>query len=77
MTISKKIAAGAGAVGASLFAAMPAWANVAAANVAEAANTAVATVTEAAPAAAAAFVPTAAMVNKGDTTWMLVSARWC
>ncbi len=29
---------------------------------------------QAAPAAAAAFTPTADMVNKGDTTWMLVSS---
>ncbi|MGV3482402.1 MAG: ammonium transporter [Sphingobium sp.] len=67
MTISKKIAAGAGAVGASLFAAMPAWANVAAANIAETANAAVAALTEAAPAAVEATV------NKGDTAWMMVA----
>jgi Amt family ammonium transporter len=67
MTISKKIAAGAGAVGASLFAAMPAWANAVAANVADAATTAAATVTEAAPAAVEATV------NKGDTAWMMVA----
>jgi Amt family ammonium transporter len=74
MTLSKtKIAAGAGAL-ASLFAALPAWAQEAATNVAEAAGNAAATVTEAAPAAAAAFTPTAAMVNKGDTTWMLISS---
>ncbi|MBC7987402.1 MAG: ammonium transporter [Sphingomonadaceae bacterium] len=48
---------------ATLLAALPAWA----ANVAEA-------VTEAAPEAAAAFTPTADMVSKGDTAWMLISA---
>jgi len=67
MTISKKIAAGAGAIGASLFAAMPAWANAVAANVADAAATAATTVTEAAPAAVEATV------NKGDTAWMMVA----
>ena len=67
MTISQKIAAAAGAIGASMLLAVPAWANNAAATVADA-------VAEAAPAAAAAFTPTADMVNKGDTTWMLISA---
>ena len=61
-----KFVGGLGGVGAALFA-LPAWAQDAAANVTEA-------VTEAAPAAAAAFVPTAEMVNKGDTAWMLVSS---
>lgn len=42
--------------GATLFAALPAWAQ------------------EAAAAAPTPFVPTAAMVNKGDTTWMLISS---
>jgi len=67
MTISQKIAAGVGAIGASMLLAVPAWANNAAATVADA-------VAEAAPAAAAAFTPTADMVNKGDTTWMMISA---
>ncbi|RJF93271.1 ammonium transporter [Sphingomonas cavernae] len=74
MTTSRKIVASAGAIGASLLAAMPAWANTAVANVAEAAGNAAAAVTEAAPAAAAAFTPTADMVNKGDTAWMLISS---
>lgn len=65
MTISKKIAAVAGALGASLFAATPAWANVAAEAVADAV-----------PAAAAAFTPTADMVNKGDVAWMLVASAF-
>jgi ammonium transporter, Amt family len=61
-----KIAAGLGGLGAA-FAAFPAWAQEAAAN-------ATAAVAPAAPAAAAAFVPTAAMVSKGDTAWMLISS---
>jgi ammonium transporter, Amt family len=63
----------AGSIGAA-FAAFPAWAQDAAANVAEAATNATAAVAEAAPAAAAAFTPTADMVNKGDTAWMLTSS---
>jgi ammonium transporter, Amt family len=47
--------------------AVPAWAQEAASNTAAA-------VVEATPAAAAAFVPTAEMVNKGDTAWMLISS---
>lgn len=62
----QKLIGGLGGVGAALFA-LPAWAQEAAANVTEA-------VTEAAAPAAAAFVPTAEMVNKGDTAWMLVSS---
>ncbi|WP_085809918.1 ammonium transporter [Sphingomonas sp. TZW2008] len=60
-----RIAAG---TGAALFAALPAWAQDAAGNVADAA----------APAAAAAapFVPTAEMVNKGDVAWMLVASAF-
>ena len=58
MKQSTKFGLAAGFAGAALFAALPAWAQ--------------------APAAAAApavpFVPTAAMVNKGDTAWMLVSS---
>lgn len=61
-----KLAAG---VGATLLAALPAWAQDAAGNVAE-------TVTETAPAAAAAFVPTAEMVNKGDVAWLLVASAF-
>ncbi len=57
MNLSKKVA-GAVGFGAALFAAVPAWAQEAAA----------------AAAPAAPFVPTAAMVNKGDTTWMLISS---
>ncbi len=56
-----------GAAGASLFAALPAFAQ-------EAAEKAAATVAEATPAAAAAFTPTAEMVNKGDVAWMLTSS---
>jgi ammonium transporter, Amt family len=56
-----------GAAGASLFAALPAFAQ-------EAAEKAAATVAEATPAAAAAFTPTADMVNKGDVAWMLTSS---
>jgi ammonium transporter, Amt family len=47
--------------------AVPAWAQ-------DTATNAVAAVTDAAPAAAVAFAPTADMVNKGDTAWMLVSS---
>ncbi len=54
----------AGGLGTALTA-LPAWAQEAAANT-------TAAVTEAA--AAAAFTPTAEMVNKGDTAWMLVSS---
>ena len=57
MTRSMKLAGTLG-VAAALFAALPAWAQEAAA----------------AAAPAAPFVPTAAMVNKGDTTWMLISS---
>jgi ammonium transporter, Amt family len=58
------------ATGATLFAALPAFAQEVADKAAEGATA----VTEAAPAAAAAFVPTAEMVNKGDTAWMLTSS---
>jgi ammonium transporter, Amt family len=57
-----------------LVAAAPAWAQDAAANAADAATTVAAAAAEATPAAAAAFVPTAEMVNKGDTAWMLTSS---
>ena len=63
-----------GAAGATLFAALPAFAQEVAEKAAEGAAAATAAVTEAAPAAAAAFVPTAEMVNKGDTAWMLTSS---
>jgi ammonium transporter, Amt family len=56
-----------GAAGASLFTALPAFAQEAAEKAADAAATA-------APAAAASFTPTAEMVNKGDVAWMLVSS---
>ncbi len=52
-----------GATGIAALAALPAFAQETAAKV-----------VEAAPAAAAAFVPTAEMVNKGDTAWMLMSS---
>jgi Amt family ammonium transporter len=60
MKLATKICAGVGACAFGAFAALPAWAQDAAA---------------AAPdAAATAFTPTADMVNKGDTTWMLISS---
>ena len=58
MKQSTKFGLAAGFAGAALFAALPAWAQAPAA----------------AAAPAAPFVPTAAMVNKGDTAWMLVSS---
>jgi len=67
----RKILYGAGAVGASMFAATAAWAQEAAEAVTEATTEAVA---EAAPAVATAFTPTAEMVNKGDVAWMLVAS---
>ncbi len=72
--ISRKTLYGLAGGLATAFAALPAWAQEAASNAAEAASNATAAVAEAAPAAAAAFTPTAAMVNKGDTTWMLISS---
>jgi ammonium transporter, Amt family len=63
-----------GATGAALFAALPAFAQEAVEKAAEGAAAATTAVTDAAPAAAAAFVPTADMVNKGDTAWMLTSS---
>jgi ammonium transporter, Amt family len=60
-----------GAAGMTAFAALPAFAQ----EVAEkAADTAAAATTAVAGAAPAAFVPTADMVNKGDTAWMLTSS---
>ncbi|MBO9696960.1 MAG: ammonium transporter [Sphingopyxis sp.] len=61
MKFANKIAAGAGAASLALFAALPAWAQEAAAPAA-------------APAAPAPFTPTAEMVNKGDVAWMLVAS---
>lgn len=55
-----------GGLGSALIA-LPAWAQ-------EVAGNATAAVAEAAPAAVAAFTPTADMVNKGDTAWMLTSS---
>ena len=66
MKISHKLGTGLGSIAAA-FAAFPAWAQDAAAE-------ATAAVAEAAPAAAVAFTPTADMVNKGDTAWMLTSS---
>ena len=63
-----------GAAGATIFAALPAFAQEAVEKAAEGAAAATTAVAEAAPAAAAAFTPTAEMVNKGDTAWMLVSS---
>ena len=72
--ISRKTLYGlAGGLG-SVLIALPAWAQDAANTAADAATNATAAVATAAPAAAAAFVPTADMVNKGDTTWMLISS---
>jgi Amt family ammonium transporter len=58
MKLSTKLGQGVGALGLSLFLAAPAWAQGA--------------VAPAAP--AAPFTPTPEMVNKGDTTWMLISS---
>jgi ammonium transporter, Amt family len=64
----------AGAAGMTAFAALPAFAQDVAEKAAEGAAAATTAVAQAAPAAAAAFVPTAEMVNKGDTAWMLTSS---
>lgn len=66
MNNRQKLIGGLGGIGAALFA-LPAWAQETVAN-------ATAAAAEAAAPAAAAFVPTAEMVNKGDTAWMLVSS---
>jgi ammonium transporter, Amt family len=63
-----------GATGMAALAALPAFAQEAAAKAADVASGAATAVADAAPAAAAAFVPTAEMVNKGDTAWMLTSS---
>jgi ammonium transporter, Amt family len=70
--INRLIRYGAGGLAAAFYA-MPAWAQDAAEAVAETAANVTVAVAEAAP-AAAAFTPTAEMVNKGDTTWMLISS---
>jgi len=77
----RKIAYGAGAIGASLFAATAAFAQEATSAATEAATAAAAAATETATAAATTALikaPTveqmATMVNKGDGAWMLVSA---
>jgi Amt family ammonium transporter len=76
----RKILCGAGALGASLFAATAAFAQEATAAASDAAATATAAATETAAAAATTLIkaPTveqmAGMVNKGDTAWMLVSS---
>jgi ammonium transporter, Amt family len=70
LTIMSKLVKWIGAAGVTAFAALPAFAQEAAQQVADVAATAAA---EAAP-AAAAFAPTADMVNKGDTAWMLMSS---
>ncbi len=66
MKLSHKLGTGFGGIAAAV-SAFPAWAQDAAAE-------ATAAVAEAAPAVAAAFTPTADMVNKGDTAWMLTSS---
>jgi Amt family ammonium transporter len=68
----RKLLSGAGALGASMFAASAAWAQEAAEAVATAAPAAAAPVAE----VAAAFTPTAEMVNKGDVAWMLVASAF-
>jgi ammonium transporter, Amt family len=79
MTNKLKLMSGLGGLGAA-FAALPAWAQDAAANVADAATNATAAVAAAVPAVADGPIkaPTveqmAGMVDKGDTTWMLVSS---
>jgi len=80
----RKLVCGAGALGASMFAATAAWAQEAAEAVAETAEAAAETVDAAAAAVAtaapeaapAAFVPTAEMVSKGDVAWMLVASAF-
>ena len=69
----RKLLCGAGAAGASLFAATAAWAQDATAAATEAATEAAATAVGAAP---AAFTPTAEMVNKGDVAWMMVATAF-
>lgn len=71
MKTALKLAAGAGAA---MFAALPAWAQDAAGNVADVLDNATEAAAPAAAAATAAFVPTADMVNKGDVAWMIVAS---
>ena len=74
----RKLLSGAGAIGASMFAATSAWAQEAAGAVAQAATEVAAAPAEAVAAAADGPIkaPTveqmAGMVDKGDTTWMLI-----
>jgi len=80
----RKIACGVGALGASLFAATAAFAQEAASAASEAATAATSAAAEATATATAAAATTlikaptveqmATMVNKGDTSWMLVSS---
>jgi Amt family ammonium transporter len=73
----RKMICGAGALGASMFAATAAWAAETAEAVTDAATDAAAAVPAAVEAAApAAFTPTAEMVNKGDVAWMLVASAF-
>src|SRR6478752_2779654 len=77
-TMIRKLLCGAGAFGASMFAATAAWAQEAAGTVADAAATTAAAVAPVVEAAGPIKAPTveqmATMVNKGDTAWMLVCA---
>ncbi|MFC3174908.1 ammonium transporter [Novosphingobium bradum] len=74
----RKLAYGAGAIGASLFAATTAFAQSTAAAATEAATAAASTAAAAATTATSTLIAaptdTAAMVNKGDTSWMLISS---
>jgi ammonium transporter, Amt family len=76
----RKMICGAGALGASMFAATAAWAAETAGAVTDAATDAAATAVAAVPAVAeaapAVFTPTADMVNKGDVAWMLVASAF-
>jgi len=73
MTFANKFAAGAGAMGLSLFAALPAWAQEAATAVAAAPAEAAAPVADG-PIKGPTVEQMAGMVDKGDTAWMLVSS---
>jgi ammonium transporter, Amt family len=70
---SYKTLFGAGGI-AAMLSAVPVWAQDVANGAAASVSNTAAAVVEATPAAAAAFVPTAEMVNKGDTAWMLISS---
>src|SRR6187551_807199 len=76
MTMIRKMICGAGALGASMFAATAAWAAATADTVEAAVEAAPAAVAPVAEAAAVAFTPTAEMVNKGDVAWMLVASAF-